>query len=566
MEATSIIKLDSHNCQNCYKCIRECPLKAIEFKDSKVKIIPDECVYCGICVEICPQNAKYVQSNTERVQDLLASGKPVCVSLAPSFVGWNGYNFSQWSAALKKLGFARVEETAIGAAQVSREYAALMAAGQMGNIIATACSSVVMLIERHFPELIKSLAPVSSPMMAHAKLMREAYGDIKVVFVGPCLSKMYESSDPLAGGLINEVLTFEDIEKWMKESGVAFGDADTEAEGMLEPVNRLYPKRGGILDTIPDYGNYMPIAVDGMDQCIEVFEDLRQGKFDHVFIEANICSGSCVGGPMMRRHDKSVIASEIRLDAKAEAIDEHPAVTSTMTFPHPRVFANRAVKNEIPTEEQIREILASIGKTSKEKELNCGSCGYATCRDKAIAVFQGKADITMCMPFLREQAENLYATMIENSPNGIIALDEDMNVSEINPKAEELFGVKRSEILGEMIPALYGETCFEEAKDCAHPVMKKCQGDTEEKLVELTAIYLPGNRMYLAFAKDISEQEANREELKKLRMSTLDVAQNVIEKQMRVAQEIASLLGETTAETKTALTRLKRSITDISEG
>ena len=567
----SIIRLNVENCQNCFKCIRECPLKAIEFKDNRTKIIEDECVLCGHCMETCPKGAKYFRRNTDRVKALLRSGAKVCVSVAPSYAGWYGTrDFSRLSAALKRLGFYRAEETAIGAAQVSKEYSYLMKTRQMDNVIATACSSVVMLVEKHFPDLLNLLAPVASPMMAHAKLMRQAYGnDSKVVFVGPCLSKMHEAEDPLAGGQVDEVLTFEDIDDWFLKEGIELGqmDPDPDAEGVAEPIARVYPKQEGIIATIGDqfYG-YAPVSVDGMDRCIEMFNALRNGEVDHVFVEANICPGSCVGGPIMRLHRKSVVRSEVTLSGEETPLDNSPAKSAVIKMTHPRVFANRSVESKIPTEEEIRAILLQIGKSTPEQELNCGSCGYTTCREKAIAVYNGKADVTMCLPFLRERAENMSSMVIENSPNGIVTFDEDMNVSEINPKAEKLFGVTRAEIVGQMIPALYGETAFDEAKEKGCPIMKKCTGSNDAIKIELTVIYIEKNHIFVAFAKDISEEEANREELAALRMSTVDTAQNVIEKQMRVAQEIASLLGETTAETKVALTKLKKSITDISEG
>ncbi len=561
----SILRLNAENCQNCFKCIRECPLKAIEFKENHTKIIEEECILCGKCMEICPQNAKYVRQNVDEVKTLLAEGKPVCLSLAPSYTGWYGNaTFAQLSAALKKLGFARVEETAIGAAEVTKEYEELLASGKMKNVIATSCSSMVMLIERHFPALIGSLAPVSSPMMAHARLMREAYGDIRVVFVGPCLSKMQESEDPLAGGLVDQVLTFEDIDLWMKEAGIRLEEEDPDATGVAQPLSRIYPKQEGIIKTmLNNFHGYTPISVDGHSRCLDFFGQMQSGEVDHLFVEANICIGGCIGGPIMEKHRKNVIHSLVSLKSEPQPMDRNPSASASLTLLHPRVFANRQVETKKPTEEQIREILASIGKTTKEQELNCGSCGYPTCRDKAVAVFNGKADVTMCLPFLREQAENMSATIISNSPNGIIAFDTDLCVTEINPKGQELFGVDLS-ILGEMIPALYGETAFDEAREENRLVVKKVEGATPEIIVEFTVMYLASNRMYIAFAKDISEQEHSREELSSLRMSTVDVAQNVIEKQMRVAQEIASLLGETTAETKMALTRLKKSITEIS--
>ena len=563
----SIIKLDVDNCQNCFKCIRECPLKAIEFKDNRTKIIESECVLCGTCMETCPRGAKYFRKNVEAVKELLRGDAPVCVSVAPSYTGWyNTNNFAPLSKALKKLGFYKAEETAIGAAQVAEEYVALMKSGHMKNIIATSCSSVVMLIEKHYPQLLKMLAPVSSPMMAHARLMHEAYGDnVKVVFIGPCLSKMNEAQDPLAGGLVDEVITFDDLDSWLAAENIVIEEQDSDATGVQNPTARLYPKVQGILDTIGKrFYDYTPISVDGIDRCMEIMESLQNGDIQHLFIEANICHGACLGGPIMRMHNKNILKSQIILSSEKSEIDSAVSKTAQIKLPHPRVFANRSVDLKMPSEEEIHNILLKIGKTTPDKELNCGSCGYATCREKAIAVYNGKADIEMCLPYLRERAENMSSTVIENSPNGIMTFDEDMNVTEINPKGEYLFGVTRAEIIGQMIPALYGETIFDDALESDKVVVKQCYGATESIIVELSVLYLKGHNQYIAFAKDISDTEENKKELTKLRLATVDVAQSVIDKQMRVAQEIASLLGETTAETKVALTALKKSIKDIS--
>lgn len=565
----SVIQLNEGSCVNCYKCIRECPIKAIEFKDGRANIIEDECVLCGTCVLTCPQGAKVVKNEVPGVKQLIQDGRKVYITLAPSWVGWFDCSFAQLSAAFKKIGFAGVEETAIGAAEVSREYASLMQNGYMNNIIATACSSVVMLVERHFPELVKMLAPISSPMMAHARIMREMYGDIKVVFVGPCLSKKFEASDPLAGGLVNYALTFPAIEEWMREEGVDPHtiEPDPDAKGVSEPVSRLYPTASGILKTIGDesYHNYKPVAVDGLDRCLELFSALRDGEVQNLFVEANICAGSCIGGPIMRMHKKRTIVTAQKIGDTPMPQDVSPAPTSLQHMPHPRVFSNRAVKNDMPTEEQIREILARTGKTTKEQELNCGSCGYPSCRAKAIAVFQGKADINMCLPFLRQRAENLSTMVIEHSPNAIIALDDDLFVQDLNPLALTMLGQERSDVIGMPLPMFFGETDFDKCKEEGVPAVKKYFSSDIGKSVEQTILYIPEHRMYLVFIKDITEEEERKKQLVDMRDSTVDIAQKVIEKQMVVAQEIASLLGETTAETKVALTNLKKTMGTISE-
>ncbi|MCI8623440.1 MAG: PAS domain S-box protein [Provencibacterium sp.] len=564
----SIIKLNTRSCQSCYKCIRECPLKAIEFRDNMAQVIEEECVLCGRCVNCCPQNARILRDDFADVQGLIASGKPVYLSLAPSWVAWwRGHSFSAMSRALKALGFAGVEETAIGAAAVSREYASLMRHKRMDNIIATACPSVVMMVERHYPELIKMLAPVSSPMMAHAKLMRETYGDIKVVFAGPCLSKMEEVSDPLAGGMVNFALTFDSMDRWMEKAGVRVEEEDVEACGVLEPVARLYPEPTGILKTLSpeDTAGYTPIAVDGLESCIDLLDSLKKEQPSGLFIEANLCAGGCMGGPIMRMHGLSGALGEMYLNGGPDKADQNPAGSAGRKCSHPRVFQKRMPDYPEFSEEDIRRVLRQIGKFTPEDELNCSSCGYPTCRDKAIAVLRGKADISMCMPYLKTRAENISSTVLENSPNAILAFDEDLNVLDLNPRAEEIYGIKREEAVGSFIPAFYGETGFEEARDQSVIVEKKVTLEDVGRTVEKSIVYIKEHRMYLAFVKDVTEEESRKEELESVRTHTAETAQRVIDKQMRVAQEIASLLGETTAETKVALNRLKSSLTGMQE-
>lgn len=560
----SVIELNMGDCQNCYKCIRHCPIKAIEFKNSRAKVIPDECILCGTCVETCPQNAKFIKSDSYKVRRLIEQGETVYASIAPSYSAYFGVDFPKLSMALKKLGFAGVEETAIGAYETSREYANLIKAKQMKNIIVTACSSVVMLIENHYKDLISSLAPVASPMMAHAKLMKEAYGNhIKIAFIGPCIAKKAEAADSLAGGYVDHALTFSGVEEWMQNAGVSFEEDDPDTLGVVNSVARLYPKPVGILDTIDNHffeeSGYRKLSVDGVEDCISLFDSMVQDEnIKGLFIEANICKGSCLNGPVMRMHGKSSVMSQFFINDQPKTYDKLPAPTASMSFPQPRVFANRAPKNPQPTEEQIREILATTGKYTKEDELNCGSCGYSSCREKAIAVFQGKADIHMCLPYFRQQAENISSTVIEHSPNAILVFDDEQRLLDLNPTAETMLGISKATSLGEFPPLFYGETDFEDAKADGEVKTKKIELDG--LFAEQSILYVKEHRLYLAFIKDINEEERRKKEISDMREHTVMTTQKVIEKQMRVAQEIASLLGETTAETKVALTKLKKSM------
>lgn len=560
----SVIELNKGDCQNCYKCIRECPIKAIEFKNSRASVLPDECILCGNCVETCPQNAKYIKSDSYKIKQMIEDGKTVYATVAPSYRAYFGVDFPKLSAALKKLGFAGVEETAIGAFETSKAYEDLMRAKQMNNIIVTACSSVVMLIEGYYKDLIKYLAPVASPMMAHAKLMKEAYGDdIHIAFIGPCLAKKAEAQDELAGGYVDHALTFSGVEEWMQNVGVSLDEEDLEAYGVSNPVSRLYPKPIGILDTIDSSlfaeGHYRKISVDGVEDCIRLFDAMkRDDSIKGLFIEANICKGACLSGPVMRMHHKNNIMSQFELSANPLPRDEKPAPTAVMSCPQPRIFANRSGRKPEPTEEDIKKILEKIGKYTAQDELNCGSCGYPSCREKARAVFQGKADIHMCLPYFRQQAENMSTTVIEHSPNAILVLDDNQRLLDLNPSAELMLGISKADSLGEFPEIFYGENDFEESKADRDVKTKKIQiGDI---FVEQSILYVREHHMFLAFMKDITEEEKHKKELADLRDHTVNTAQRVIEKQMTVAQEIASLLGETTAETKVALTKLKKSM------
>ncbi len=562
----NIIQLKEGNCQNCYKCIRGCPIKAIEFKDGRAAVIEEDCILCGRCVKNCPQNAKYVVSELDQVKAMLKRGERVYVTVAPSWAGYfSTMEFDGLSAALKALGFAGVEETAIGAYEVSQEYAALMERGEMRNVIVTACSSLVSLVEKHYPKLIGFLAPVSSPMMAHARMMRECYGDdIKVVFIGPCFSKKSEARDPLAGGLVNNVLTFDELDQWMGDEEVSMNGSDGEVAGMAHPVARLYPTPCGIIKTIePErFHHYRTVSVDGFDRCIDLLNAMEEDNLSGLFVEANICAGSCVGGPVMRLKKRNPVVAQGYISEKPQQRDERAAQSCEEKLSHPRVFANRAPHYDMPTEEEIAKILAKTGKFTKEQELNCGSCGYASCREKAIAVYQGKADINMCLPFFRERAENLSNTVLSNSPNAIFALDGDKMIQDLNPKAEEMFGLTRQDAIGMPLDIYLKDLDFDTAMREEKPAVTKTSYEELGKIAEQTVVYIDTHNMYVAFIKDITQETKDEEEMAALRRHTVETAQQVIDKQMRVAQEIASLLGETTAETKVALTELKKSMAE----
>lgn len=554
---SSIIELNATSCRNCYKCIRECPIKSISFQEGKAAIIDSECILCGTCIVNCPQNAKHIRDDTELIRKYIKNGDKVYFSVAPSWRAWfDGIGFRNLSAALKKLGAAGVEETAIGAAKVTEEYEKLLAQGKMKNIIVTACASLVLLVEKKFPQLLPMLAPVSSPMTAHARLMKKAYGEeIKVVFVGPCYSKKAEAEEKEVGADL--AVTFKNLEELLKKNKIDFSEEDGEAFGVIEPTARLYPKPHGIIETVKrGFGKYTPVGSDGLENCLNALGSMASGAVENIFLEANICVGGCVGGPNFKAEEKSLLRGINVSVGNKRARDANPAPSAAKHADFSRVFTNKMPDRKKPTEAQIKEILLRTGKVKKSDELNCGCCGYPTCRQKAEAVFYGKADIDMCMPFFRSRAENVSNTVIEHSPSGIVAFDEDECVMDMNIKAEEIFGVSIAEGKGKPIPAFFGDKGFESSRKTGEPHFETVKLETSGLTIEKTVLYLKEHKMYIAFIKDVTAAEKQKEELEGMQKATRETAQKVIDKQMRVVQEIASLLGETAAETKVALKKL----------
>ncbi|MCD8498758.1 MAG: PAS domain-containing protein [Clostridiales bacterium] len=567
MNRTEIIKLKEANCKNCYRCIRHCPVKSIAFRNEQAEIISKSCILCGQCLLECPQNAKYINSERDTIQTCIARGEKLYVSLAPSFTAaFPGISVAQMSQALKQLGFAHVEETAIGAERVTREYESLIEDGSMPNIIATACPSTVLLIERHFPDLIPFLAPVVSPMVAHARMMREIYGPrIKIVFIGPCIAKKHEIIDPGNGSAVFAAMTFEQLADWFAEVQIDLSTCpEDESQRMIHnTLPRFYPVPGGIIRNLNQTTRrkYTCSVVDGVDRCQEILETLREGQLHHHFLELNACAGSCLGGPALKSFKRGFLPSRQTIVDHVLQKPVHAApLTEGTKVRLDRTFHDLSDHSAQPDESQIREILIAMGKTSQEHELNCGTCGYPSCRDKAVAVAQGKANIHMCLPYFRERAESMSNLVIENTPNAILVLDENYRIREFNPAASRILKLQLAESVGQPVITVLPGDCLELFNEDKHGTFNKVAYPDINLVVEQNLIPVADRSMFILILKDITREERAREKNTKVRSETVDIAQSVILKQMRVAQEIASLLGETTAETKVALNQLKRSI------
>lgn len=553
------LTLKKSNCKNCYKCIRHCPVKSIRFSGNQAYIIGNECILCGQCFVVCPQDAKQIVDETEKVKVLMQGEEPVIVSLAPSFVAnYEGVGIGSMRAALKKLGFFDVEETAVGATIVKKEYEKMLAEGTRNIIISSCCHSVNLLIQKYFPDCLPYLAGVLSPMQAHCRDIKRRYKDAKTVFVGPCVAKKDEAQ--YYEGYVDAVLTFDELTAWMKAEGV---DPAKEKDSDEHSRARFFPTTGGILKTLENPSpEYTYMAIDGTENCIAALKDIGDGKIHNCFIEMSACAGSCVGGPVMEKFHRSPVKDFVAVSKFAGDKDFEVEMPDSLSIQ--KEFTAIERRNQPPTENEIREILHQMGKTKPSDELNCGSCGYNTCREKAIAIYQGKAEVSMCLPYLKDKAENFSDTISRNTPNGLIVLNEKLEVQQINKAALKILNIRyASDILGDQVVRVLDPGDFVTVLSTGKDIHNKRVYLAEyEKYVEQTVVYDKEYRLLLAIMRDVTEQEAQREKKESISRQTVEIADKVVDRQMRIVQDIASLLGETAAETKIALTKLKESIND----
>jgi PAS domain S-box-containing protein len=562
-----VIDFRDASCRHCYKCVRNCEVKAISVENEQAHIMKDHCINCGHCLEVCPQNAKTFASDMDHVKGYLKQGMKVIISIAPSYLGVLEYDRpGQVVDALKRLGFYEVRETAEGAALVTAEYGKLLLEGQMTNIITTCCPSVNDLIEKYYPSLVSMMAPVVSPMVAHGRLIKSIYGeDVKVVFLGPCIAKKEEAiGDERVRGAIDAILTFEEITRWWAAEGIDIHHCDDLPVGNPSPrVNQLYPISGGVIQSVAagtEGDPYYKVHIDGLKSCMELFTELEKGEIKNCFFEVNVCEGGCIKGPASDKWQQSQVRAKMDIEKQVLHREEAEGIDGRSLNLH-KVFIDRHVVDKQPSEQEMQAVLHAMGKYTKEDELNCGACGYATCRAKAAAVFQKKAEIGMCLPYALAQAESMSNIVMDVTPSMIMIIGKDMRIRECNKKAMEMLGVSREEALERYIFEFIDDSDIAEVLATKEQIIhKKLSLDTVKLKVVETIIYIDSLESVLVTYQDITKEEKAKEQHYNLKMETVEMAQKVIDKQMMVAQEIAGLLGETTAETKVTLSKLRDSI------
>lgn len=563
-----IIDFSKEKCRNCYKCIRICPVKAIKLKDEHAQIISDMCIGCGYCIKICPQNAKEIQNDVSLVKDWLKNSQ-VVVSLSGVFPASSDMQHPrQYLGALRKLGFTIIEDVSVGMEAVALENEKEFKSDRH-FVINSSCPAVKNLIEMYYPDYVKYLSRVVSPTIAHGEMLKDRYPDSKIVVIGACLAEKTEIVDSQVADVIDAVITFDELRQWFREEGVDPKTApieDFDACGSNQLNN--WPMAVGLTekDARKLNSDRNIISIESIENSMAFLNEIGKLKKKY-WIQMRACEEGCMNGPgnIMSRLSKyekvEMINTYLDLNQDRKKALPLPALD------YRREFSANPVKRleKIPPKE-LEDILIQMGKFSPKDELNCGTCGYDTCRDKARAVYLNMAEIEMCLPLISSKNEAISNLIITTTPNAIAVLDKKFRVIEFNEAAERLFNIKREEIFHYRFTDILDYNPFKKlqfAKD--NNYTGKGIYERENRVFMEILTFIPEQQLYMGIFIDVTKQERQEKAFIKMQEETLSMAQRVIDKQMRVAHEIAGLLGETTAETKVTLTKLQKVVRNREE-
>ena len=543
-----------------YKTLSHCPVNAISYSDNRVCIDFDKCILDGTCVNVCPQKAKKVKTSLPELKEALQNGEKVIASIAPSFYAY--YDFDKTGCILsflKSQGIFRVEQTSQFAKINAIKHYEYMKITKL-PVISTACPVIVKLIENFYPDLINLLAPVDSPMVLHAKEIKENYPDSKVVFIGPCLAKKNEAEE----NGIEYALSFNELEEWMNDENFSFDKVTPEFfnDDYIYETS-TYPLEGSLLTLCgadKELSKDEMISLSGLEEIMEFLKYLRgKSNVQYKMIEMLACKNGCINGPLKPSSycDANYFEIEEKFNKEINMFEKKDQkILNINKYPLNRRFANHYEEEIVPTEEQIRATLRSMEKYTKEDEINCGACGYKSCRDKAIAVIQGKAEKEMCIPYMKNRAEKFSRILLESNPNGVIILDDNLKITGVNDALLEMADKKADELINQNISVLFDDLePFQNVLKNKKHVYEAIRAFNNKKVKKII-FSIKDLGITIVFLVDITEADVHKQALEKVKMETLEKAQAVLDKQMKVTHDVAVLLGESTAETEMLLGKL----------
>ncbi len=565
-----VIEINAPSCLACTRCLRKCEVKAIQLVNHTAEINDELCILCGTCIDACHHNAKFYLSDAFKVRSWLEGGRKMVLSLAPSYMGaFPGIQAGQLITAFRKVGFQAVHETAEAAAVVTEEYVRLAQSGTMKNIITSCCPAVNSLIEIYYPDLLPYLAPAASPMIAHGRYLKKLYGpDTLVIFAGPCIAKKGEAYLEENNHVIDGVLTFEELLHFMERLGVDPRECEESLPDNPSPgINRLYPSAGGIIYALRNEPNfpdqeYMSFHISTISNCKNVLQELRDGFHTNCVIEMSACPGGCVNGPA-RPEGSSGYKNSLRIKKQTSRTSVPPEQIQNFLKQTAVVscYLDKSPDLPTPSEEEIQAMMKTMGKLNKWDELDCGACGYPTCRDNAIASCQGRSSYDRCIHYLHAKASSLANMVLESTPNMVMIIGGDLTIQEFSASCEKKFHISRAEAIGKDLMELIDDTDYAWALETKQNLRGKTVELTGyDTYVQQNITYLANEHALLVILIDVTAQKHKEDEDYFQKMEIVELAQNIIDKQMMSAQMIAGLLGETTAETKITLNKLCKSL------
>ncbi len=551
-----------NECNDCYKCIRSCHVKAIRIHGGNASVINDKCIACGHCVTVCPAGAKKVRNDIEKVKTILLTGKPVYVSLAPSWAGVFNLSKEKMITALKKLGFAGVSETAIGAQEVSIQSAKMLNEASSGLYISSACPVIDDYIRMYKPEFAKCITPIASPALTHCGFLKDTLGeDIKIVFIGPCIAKKNEADK--YPDLMTAALTFDELNLWFKKEFIDLKNIQADDSSSFVPEGAfegsLYPIEGGMNETIKNVGiknnDVTFIAVSSLEDFDKSLQNINPAKIQNkIFVEALACSGGCINGPCLSS-DKSRILVTSDIHTQIQYRDNIP--TEPRKVVEAEYLPDPVTKTEY-SPEQVSKALKKISKHAIEDELNCSGCGYASCREFVNALIAGDAETSQCVSYMRKIAVRKAAAMLRCMPSAVVIVDSNLEIVEANDSFAnmflsedmyEIFTSRPEGLTGACIDRLIPfPELFKSALDTGREIHQE-HYTIKDKVYDISIFTIEDNELVGAVISDVTRSEMDRSKIARR-------AREVITKNIATVQEIASLLGEHMVETELLLSSI----------